>query len=169
MKTTRFLVGVFAVATLGVMGETLWEQIVRAPVAESQAPPTRIITENLTITGANVSVADLGFFPDGATKLVLRDGGGRVGLILAVSNAPGRSRAQIQFYDAQQRLVGTLDGTAGPSRQLPALQSVPSGGRGKFDAANPEDIRGLQTQIDMLTARLNATIQRVNLLSGGAS
>lgn len=123
----------------------------------------RLLTQSLGVTHGQYLVADLASFPDGATKLVLRDPNGRVGMILAVSDRAGAERARIEFYDAGGVLVQALSASssAGPLEErvqtlerisLPA--SAQPGGRSPF--SNTQN----------LWIRLDDLDQRVRHLEG---
>jgi hypothetical protein len=95
----------------------------------------RLVTESLGITSGQYLVADLGVFPDGMTKLILRDPHGRLGLVLAVSDRTGAERAEIQFFDAGGQLMRTINATSAGS---PLATS--SGGQLEYRMQRLEDL-----------------------------
>jgi hypothetical protein len=113
MKNRSLFVMLAALLLVGTAGAPSRSLTVRAGHAQAQQ---RFTTESLGITRGQALVADLASFPDGVTKLVLRDPNGRVGIILAVSDGAGAERARIEFYDARGMLVRTLDASSSGSR-----------------------------------------------------
>lgn len=158
-----FLLASLAALILGMGGSFLGTEMrAQLPVQGYQ----RLLTESLGVTRGQYLVADLASFPDGATKLVLRDPNGRVGIILAVSGRAGAERAQIEFYGAGGQLVRTIN----------ASNASPSAGLLEDRVRRLEDLslpivhrpgeRYAQSNTENLWIRLDALDGRVRALEG---
>ena len=172
MKAKRMWVFLFAFVVLAISVAVASRFLIPATRTYAQNDPQRIVTESLGISRDQYLVADLGSFPDGGTKLVLRDSHGRLGLILSVYDHDP-NRAKIELFDANGRRVGFIDASTMAVQQLPPISRLAKeaaaapeeGVRYKFDAARPEDVAYLQSQIDQVRTKLNDAIDRLNTLT----
>ena len=154
MRKLTFVVIITGMIFLGAAAGVIITQPIRTQSAFAQAEQ-RISAQSLGITRGQYLVADLTSFPDGATKLVLRDRNGKVGLILAVHDRPDSARAQIEFYDSGGKIVRTLDAAS------VAAPSDAQGGRTTY-SLTPTESRRLQDQIDDLRGEIGKVRELVS-------
>ena len=81
--------------------------------------------------------------------------------MLSVRSRGEGQEADVRLLDADRNFLATLDASRESQQDLEAVPSPDE----KADAASPKDIKFLQQQIDLLRARLNDAITRLNALS----
>jgi hypothetical protein len=170
MRKQSLFVIIAGSVLLAVVALVTIAQLSKTQAAYAQAGQ-RTVIESLDISRGQYSVATLASFPDGATKLALRDPNGVVGLVLAVYDRRGSERAVIEFYDSGGNKVRTIDAAsfAPPSGprvgKIDAVAVAPASGPQigkKEQAITGTEARHLQDQIDDLRKKIDQVSKMVS-------